>query len=748
MLQRLTSETQEKRRGAIDGTRQSEFVSLRDIADFIRRYAWTILIATALTTAAGALHVLTATPLFTARALLVIDPTKAGSAEGRNGDVAVPIDSAQVESQIEFLRSERIAGAVVSELKLADDPEFGGGVGERSFSLSNFPFDLFPQPAAMSASVQQAVALGIFGNKLNVRRVGQSYLIEITFTSEDPEKAARIANATADSYIGDQVAAKSQAAQRSSTWLEARIADLRKQLNQAARTAQEFRANNNIVDTGPGGLLDDQQLSELNTQLVLAKGRTAETKARLDRIADILKSGVTNAAVIEVLGNTVISSLRERSVAATNREVELTARYGPDSESVKAIKAEGAEYTRGIADELKRISETYRSDYEVAKAREEAISADVANLVKGASATRKAQITAAELETVAQTYRRLYESYLQNLADSVQRVTYSDSDARVITTATTPLSPSYPRTKLFIAVAALVGGMAGLGIAFLQQNLDRSVYSAKQVRQELDVDCLGLLPKVGQVSRSFQFAMPKGRKGFLSRTSTRAGGRYRELLNDPVSQFADSLRDLKTSVALGINLNSVRCVAVSSLSIQDGKSTVASNLATAFALSGTRTILIDGNVGDASLSKTFAPDASTGLMDVLQGRAKLGSAIRSTASAPFDFLPAAGHGEISNAAELLGSDAMRLVLADLQTQYQLVVIDLPALEAGAGARAISPLVDSIVLVAGWGHTSIDVLRDAIQFFTLKQVNMLGVIINKIDARAMRRMRELGDTYYV
>src|SRR4051812_25262747 len=223
MLQRIDGEHQRSAYAPADASQQSEFISLREIAAFLRRSFLTIGAAIVLTTAAGTYHVLTAVPQFSARAQIVIDPEKSLTLRQQMGEIGVPLDNAQVESQIEFLRSERIAAAVLERLGLASDPEFGGGEGPKAPSLYSRIHDLLIEPKPAPPVEQRGVALSIFASKLNVRRIGQSYLIEVLFTSTDPDKAARISNATAEAYIADRVGAKSQAEVRSSMWLEARI---------------------------------------------------------------------------------------------------------------------------------------------------------------------------------------------------------------------------------------------------------------------------------------------------------------------------------------------------------------------------------------------------------------------------------------------------------------------------------------------------------------------------------------------
>ncbi|WP_048708458.1 GumC family protein [Microvirga massiliensis] len=726
---------------------EKDYIGLRDIYAFLVRHFWTIAFCTAVATAIGVTHVLTAEPLFSAQARLVIDPGAAQAFREQSGVFDASLDNAKVDSQIEFLRSESVAMSVIRELSLVDDPEFRQPGG--SWPILPGLFARKEQPAAPSDYEQLRNAIAIFSRNLAVRRVGQSYVIEVAFTSVDPDKAARIANATADAYIADQLESKAQAARNGGQWLEVRIEHLRKQLSTAARAAQEFRAQNNIVDAGNRGLLDDQQLAELNSQLVLARARTAETQARLERIEDILASGIPDAAVTEVLGNQVMSSLRERYINASNKLAELGSRYPENHPAVMQLSNEMQEYKKAIAEELRRIGQVYRSDAEVSKVRESELKDQLAKLVQYAAMTKEKQIEAAELDTVAQTYRRLFESYLQTLAEAVQRESFPITNARVISTATRPLARSFPKTKLIIAFSTLAGALVGLGVAVVAHNVDRTIRLPRQVRRELNVSCLGLVPWLGgRGSR----AIAKARRLFDRQSSASSGDHlpteFREVEEHPFSRFSHAMRALKTSIDTAGHLRQGRCIAVTSLAPKEGKTTIAANLARLFALAGSKTLLVDGDLRKPRKRGAAVAQTGRGLLDALASAALLQEVVIADERIPLHILAAANEAPLPNSSDYLGSDQMRQMLEHAREIYQTIIIDLPAMRAAPDARAISPLIDSFIVVSEWGQTPIDNLRDALDDIAATQANVLGVLINKVDVGAVRRLGESGATYYI
>ena len=156
-------------------------------------------------------------------------------------------------------------------------------------------------------------------DRLAIKRIGLSYVIQISFWAYSAERAAEIANAVADAYITDQLEAKYQATRRASVWLQDRINELRAQVSAAERAVVDFKTQNNIVSTGGADkrLLGEQQVAELTSQLVIARAHTAETKARLDQIESVLRKTDSpteffGSTVTDTLKNEVVTKLRSQ----------------------------------------------------------------------------------------------------------------------------------------------------------------------------------------------------------------------------------------------------------------------------------------------------------------------------------------------------------------------------------------------------------------------------------------------------
>ena len=220
----------------------AEFILYNDVVHFIGQYSLTITASILGTVACVILFISVTQPLYTARTEIIIDPKMPQLLRDQTSGISLSMDNSQVESQIAVLRSEKIAEAVVSNLKLMDDREFQPSTGGLFRFLMRFVGWPYPVNTGATDHERKRAAIWVFEEGLDVGRVGLSYAIEILFSSNDPDKAARIANAVTDAYVRDQLDSKSQTSRQGSEWLEQRINQLRQQMNAAAEKVQRYKA--------------------------------------------------------------------------------------------------------------------------------------------------------------------------------------------------------------------------------------------------------------------------------------------------------------------------------------------------------------------------------------------------------------------------------------------------------------------------------------------------------------------------
>lgn len=610
-------------------TSTEEFLNYADIARFFTRYWLTIALAILLSVTAAGFHVFSTQPSFTARAQLLIDPHTPAVLHEQLGTTTLSLDSPQVESQIAVLRSEDLAATVVKSLDLVNDREFQPKMPSAielklKSLLKTLKSILSSQltageatPAAHTDDVAEhaaddiplRIAIQLLLGRLDVRRVGMSYAIDVSFTSIDPAKAALVANTFAEAYVADQLATRARAVRQGSSWLEERIEQIRLQMNEANLRVQEFKA---------------------------------------------------------------------------------------------------------------------KRDYRIFNRRDDASPPDLQSAAQTDTALPHREINTLEaLESTAQTYRKIYETFLQAFTEAVQRQSFPVASARIITRAAEPLSKSHPKTKLVLAFGVLLGAMTGFGIALVRGSLDRSVRSPRQIRQELGMECLGQVPRLSRRAVRRGFAVPR---------------------EAPFCRFSDEMKKVKTAISQAKKAQEIRSLGITSALPGEGKSTFASNLGHLFSSSGMRTLIVDADLRNSTLTRSLAAGAKSGLVELLQGSATPEQCIVHLGSG-LDMVPAATRLRVPNSSDLLGSENMRLLLGNLTEAYDLVVLDLPPLNALADGIAVSPLLNAVVLVAEWGETPLQLLEETSHMLSAAQANLLGVVITKVDPKTVDQHTRASRSYY-
>jgi polysaccharide biosynthesis transport protein len=760
--------------GSFDGPNapasQTLVAQLDFVTKFLRRRYLTILICMLLSLVGGALFLYTAKPIYTASATMLLEGRKSPFADSLLGGANTTSNDGTVwiESQMVVLRSQPVAAYVVKQLRLADDQQF--------LRSADWVFDRvlarlgWGKPEPQSDAERFGAAVGVVMDGLEVKRSGPSYVVQIMFRSANAEQGTKIANAMIDGYIFDQLNAKFQANRRAGDWLQERLQALREQAAAAERAVLEYKAKNNIVSAG-GTLMNEKQLGETSGQLAAARARTSDLQARLERIEAVRQAyqqdqppaSAADETVSEAMGNAIIGKLQTQYLELKNRQADWSVRYGKNHNAVVNIGNQIRDIRRSIRDELGRIEETFRSELKIAKQRQDELEQGLAKVISQSGETNKAQVVLFSLEAAAQSYRKLYDNFLQRQTESVQQQSWPISDAR-------PVSPAYatktfPRPAIVWMMVIFAGGVLGVGIAGLREIRDRGFRTREQVRSVLGTECLALVPSLTHrrrlLSNSRQNAVSSGWQALPALPATRAdvamSGSDAEsrcigsapmhiILDQPLSLYAEAIRALKLTVDQKTGQDA-KVVGLTSSLASEGKSSIAAAMATLIARSGARVILVDADVRNPTLSRSLAPDASVGLLDVMAGAAPLADAIWTDPASNLAFLPTVYKATLPHATEMLASESARSLFGILQIRFDYVIVDLAPLAAGMDVRAVSGLVDSYVLVIEWGTTKIDAVQCALSHAPGVRASLVGAVLNKVDLAAMNRYDSHGVDYY-
>jgi polysaccharide biosynthesis transport protein len=704
--------------------------------DFLIRQWRLIAAVTGLTMLLGVAYLAVAPSKYTAQADMIIDTKRVTWTQSELATENRTVDDASVESEIETTKSEKVALSVAKQLHLNDDPEFiglGSGLKSRFFTLLRLSSE-----HERSAEETMRDVLSKLKDNLRVTRLGRSYIEQIVYTSIDRQKAATIANAFADAYIEDQLQAKFEATHRASIWLEQRIGELRKQASDAYRAVQDFKSQNGIIIGVDGKLASEVELDQLGVSLAKARADTSQAKAKLERIERVLEQRTDNESlnipdpvVTDALNNPVIQRLRQQFLDDQSKESEWSARYGYDHQAARNLRAEMAALQRAIWDEISRIAESYKSELQIAKTQEDSIDKRMGEVFQKSASTRQSQVHLRELETAANTYRGIYETFLSRFTQSVQQQSFPSTEARVVTAATPPSSRSSPKIGLTLALAMICGFSLGIMSAFGREQMNRQIHTRAQLESLLGTSCLAVLP-----------AFAGSRKSDTSPESAA----FRQISQvAPFSAAAEALRYIK--VAIDLHPNGGKVIGFVSALPGEGKTTVAAGFAAFVAKGGNRALLIDADLRNPSMTRNLGYPDAPGLLDLATNKSSVGELIITDTKHKFDFLPASARIRPSNSSDILNSAAIKQMLKTARSDYDYIIIDLPPILPVVDVKAVAHLLDAFVLVVEWGSTSTDEVTKAAAASPVVSERLLGAVLNKADEAAMRRFEGYSDRRY-
>lgn len=350
----------------------------------------------------------------------------------------------------------------------------------------------------------------------------------------------------------------------------------------------------------------------------------------------------------------------------------------------------------------------------------------------GEASASEYPVRLAELESVAQTYRRMYESLLLQLTDTLQKVSYPVASARIVSMAAPTRVVTQPNVQLALAFAATLGAALGAAASLMQRSLDRHIRS-------LD-DLAGIgVPVVGKLDR---YSVRKPRRWIATSDALNSiggeGGATCRRVKSPIRLIGNhhrlQLSRIMTAIDAGTS-SDTKTIGIVGLDAGSGATTLAVLLAERYAATGHRTLLIDSCIGDPAASRELAPDAPRGLSELLLADENChdenghdGLIVQSDSG--FSVLPA-GRAELpASAGEMLASPRRRFKISDLSQSYDICLIDLPPLSRSADAQCIAPLIDAVVLVAACGEAQAPELVSQIEPLQAANANLIGIVLNK------------------
>jgi len=716
-------------------------ISIHDILPILRRDWMFPLLGCFIGLALGLFYVSTIPPLYKTNARILVDRSMNRYLQ-TNKIVTEPfLDQAELESQVHILSSESIILPVVRSLKLAGDREFVGppnaGGAYFLWMVGNFMKAVkqsigWGNDARLKSDVElERVAVEELLKRMSAYREDVANVITLTVSSEDPNKAARIANAIADTFITTSQEAKARSIKVAAQFLQDRLMEFKTQAMEADKALQNHRTDHNVVNYDKSLPVFDQLLTELlsiSGELTKARVTLAETQARLERVRAGGSGGVEATAATGASNNSVIIKLRTQYMDLQTRAMEFESRVEPGHEALIKIHKQMDDLRTTIRAEDERLA---ASEYENAKAREAELAATMERLVKESKKRSPAQVTMRDLESSAEVSRSLYSSLLQKFQEisAAQTQEIGVQDVRIVTRAAPPLQRSSNRAMLVLAGSVAAGLFLGAGAVIGKEWLADVFRTPDAVIRATGIHSV-VLPLAGEAARRDQVGRTDGKRSPIEEF----------VLDEPYSRFAETLRSVKAMINAAQGTGNVKVIGIVSSTAKEGKTTIAANLgalAIAASRADTRVLIIDGDLHLRNLTARLAPHAFEGLMEALADPSRLGELVCNQPRSRLDVLPCVLSSRLPNAAELLGSPQMEQLLAAARSAYNLVIIEVPPIMSVVDIKVIERLIDRFIFVVEWGHTKRRLVLEALSEAEMIHDRILGIVLNKADPSVLR-----------
>ncbi len=537
------------------------------------------------------------TPLYKANATLSVSP-----------ESATPFDIAMTQpvferynpeflaTQTRLIRSRQIAERVVDRLKLTENPEF--------FEKKSGAFQSAGESDPDSATSDRIVAAIRVQNGIETTPVRGTDLVELSFTSTSPKLAAEVANAVAESYIEWSLETKYGALGQASRFLSGQIEQLKAELDDKEKKLQAYSQRTDIVSVDPTTNITLQKLESLNKDYAAAVADRVDKEAHFYQLQNAKPESIADS-----LSSGLVAQLRNDQAKLERDYAEKLNLFKPEWPAMQQLKAQidkGRQNLEEVMQEtIAKARDVARNDYLTARRREENLKAVLQGQKTEAMALNSNAVEYNNLKTEVETKRALLDLLLKRQAETEinsrlrgERV----SNIRVVDRALPPtvrFRPSYRRNGM---LALFLGALAGLGLAFLLEYLDRSIRTPEQIESILRLPPLGIIPAVGEVERQrlwlrLREVLRKAEERSRVRRPPGEDAGVVELLphTHPRAVVAEAYRAFRASLLLS-RAGGLKSMVISSTLPGEGKSATAVNLAAVLGQLGKKVLLIDADL--------------------------------------------------------------------------------------------------------------------------------------------------------
>jgi len=694
----------------------SDLVDFSFIMDVLRREKWLLagLVAGAL--ALATTYVQMVPPVYTASAQVLLDTRQERVMNAEQVVSNLTASNFVVAGEVELIRSNLLLGKVVDRLELvghpAYDPRFtetpgvvGRVVGTLRVALLGAP----PVAPPLSDEQVRARTIARLQRDVTVAQVGISYAIRVTAEARSPDLAARITNAITEQYVHDQLAAKRDATVRATVWLEERVAELSRQLEEADGAVVAFRTAM-TEEFGGDAEATDQLLADINSRYLATRVERSDAEFRYRMVRLLYETG-GYAAVADVVSSPLLETLDRERAELARRQAELARTLGVRHPQMVGLTAQTEDVERSIEAELQRRIEAIRSEMEMTANREASLLEAMEAIQDRMGRISAATVTLDQMERSATAIRNTYETSVTRFMETAAQTEFQRPDAQIISIARVPHKPSEPQKLIFLAIAGFIGLSLGVAVAFFREALHKSVHTSEALRQLSNRPVLSLLPYVAHKRRDRRWLK-------------------QEMRANHHSLYMESIRTIRAKLFDVRGIGRPKVLMVTSAIAGEGKSTTCVTLAHSLTRASLSVVVVDADLRRSANAVELGANPDGGcIVRYLSGTITVEKAVQHLPEFGIDMVMPMR--SVPNASDLIASKAFGTLIRYLASRYDVVIIDTAPVLAVPDALVISSMSDATILLVQTNRVANDKVKAALNRLDDAGAVVVGTVLSQV-----------------
>jgi len=712
-----------------------EVIDLSQYWRTIKRAKWSIMAVTLCCLIIGGLIASSAVPIYRASAKILADPQQPNA--NRNEQyIASALVFLYYETQYEIINSRNIAETVVDKLGLVDKYKRAQKANKSKqpsglsatikelktefaalFSANNTAKKSAPTDTELKIMLASAIQAGI-----EVSGGKQSQIINISYTSPDPEEAAEIINAISDAYIQFGLESRLGEVKNTESWLGEQFSLLKEKLQESETKLSTYRSQQGLVDTDQQQRIANTQLQSLNNELIRAQTNLSAAEEQYFAVKNVKDDSKELYSLGPVLQNKTASDMVKEEAFLSRKVNELFERYGERHPKMIAARSELNSAQKNLKDEVAKVVDNIEKNYRLAQFQVTNIDKLINKTRSDIQSLQTENFSLVSLEREVENNRRIYENFQVSLMETSGKGEYTASNVHIIDRATVPKAPFKPNIKLIIMLAGVFGVFFGVVLAFMREALDNTFKTPDSIEEKLKLPALGIIPVV---KKKKNIAKPE-----------------KQYLDDSRSPFAESINTIRTGLLFSNIDNPPKTILVTSATGSEGKSTMAMNLAAAYSNIG-KTLLLEVDLRKPSIAKNLEIKTKLGLTDLVTGSVLTAEEVYYKDNN--DQLCVITCGTIArNPLELLSSQKFEQVLKSLKSHFDYIILDGPPTLPVSDSCILANKVDGVIFAVKAEDTRIKVAKEAVSRLQKLNANIIGAVLTVAEPH---KMSYYGDHYY-